>query len=80
MSEQNVRQEPESVKPKTLITDRELRRRLGDISAVTLWRLRRDDPRFPQPVRMLNHNNLVVEADCEAYIEALVAERDSRAA
>jgi predicted DNA-binding transcriptional regulator AlpA len=78
MSERTLQDGPQPVKSeKRLITDRELRRRLGDISPVTLWRLRTIDPRCPKPVRLMAHYNVCVEDEADAYIQALVSERNS---
>jgi hypothetical protein len=81
MRDRTVQPDPQSVKSeKRLITDPELRRRLGNISAVTLWRLRKSDPRCPKPVRMFAHNNLVPEEEADRYIDLLCAEREAGAA
>jgi hypothetical protein len=79
VSNQNVQDGPQPVKPEkrlSLIPDRELCRRLGNISSVSLWRLRKKDQRCPRPVRMMTNMNMNVEDEADAYIEALRAERD----
>lgn len=78
MSEESLVPDYKPVKPNRLITDREFRRRLGDISAITLWRLRNRDPSCPKPVRMLGAMNLVPEAESDSYIASLVAARDAK--
>jgi hypothetical protein len=41
---------PERNRPVVLILAREFRRRLGNVSNSTLWRLEKSDPRFPKPI------------------------------
>ena len=53
-----------------LITDRQLREKLGGCSAMTLWRLRRDG-KLPQP-RKLGKKNVTPEDKADAAIAALI--------
>lgn len=53
-----------------LITGPELRRRLGNVSDMALWRWRHDaDLNFPQPVK-LRRRNYYREADIAAWLAA----------
>jgi predicted DNA-binding transcriptional regulator AlpA len=53
-----------------LITDRQLREKLGGCSAMTLWRMRRDG-KLPQP-RKLGKKNVTPEDEADAAIDALI--------
>ena len=53
-----------------LITDRQLREKLGGCSAMTLWRMRRDG-KLPQP-RKLGKKNVTPEDEADAAIAALI--------
>ena len=54
-----------------LITDRQLREKLGGCSAMTLWRMRRDG-KLPQP-RKLGKKNVTPEDEADAAIAALIS-------
>jgi hypothetical protein len=61
---------------RSLIGDPEFRRRLGGITRVALWRLRKRDPLCPRPVKLRgSHLNLVDEDEADSYVEGLLAER-----
>ncbi len=54
-----------------IIRKSEFRRRLGDISASSLWRYERDIPNFPKR-RQLGPNTVgYFESEVQAYIESL---------
>ena len=55
--------------PGRLHRPRDVARRLG-VSGVTLWRLRRNDPTFPAPVRIGTQAIAFRESDVEAWITA----------
>jgi hypothetical protein len=63
--------------PRVLLEDRELRRRLGDISRTGLKRLRALDPRCPRPTKVMG-KNVTDEAAADVYIELLLAEGEPR--
>ena len=46
---------------------------------VSLWRLRKRDPRCPRPIKGLTWCNLTPLAEVEAYEQLLLAERDAAA-
>jgi hypothetical protein len=81
VTDTNVNQDSAPVKAGTgggYISDPQLRRRWGNISHVSLWRLRQRDPRAPKPFqsafsRNCNMNRL---ADVEAYEVIVEAEGD----
>jgi prophage regulatory protein len=59
----------QEAKPHTLISFRELSKRLGGLSRTTIWRMhRRGD--FPQPVPVSPGRVLWDEAAVEAWIES----------
>jgi len=53
-----------------LLTDRQLREKLGGCSSMTLWRMRRDG-KLPQP-RKLGKKNVTPEDEADAAIAALI--------
>jgi predicted DNA-binding transcriptional regulator AlpA len=53
-----------------LITDKQLRQKLGGCSAMTIWRLRRDG-KLPEP-RKLGARNVTPERDVDGAIARLV--------
>lgn len=55
-----------------LITAAEARRLLGGISAPTLWRRMRFDPRFPRPIQMHRRNYFRPE-EIAAYVEVHIS-------
>ena len=59
---------------RSLIKPKVLRQRLGNISPMTEWRRRRDDPNFPKVVKV---NNLPYydEGELDTYLDALVGAR-----
>ena len=60
-----------------LIRESEFRRKLGNISGSTLWRLQVQDPRFPPPGRLRNgHTRVWTEETADRYAELLAADRD----
>jgi predicted DNA-binding transcriptional regulator AlpA len=61
--------------PTRLISQSEFDRRAG-ISRSTRKRLRQSDPRFPRLVSVTPRIKRVVEAEGEAYLVELIAERD----
>jgi predicted DNA-binding transcriptional regulator AlpA len=62
---------------KRLIRAPEFRRRLGDISEATLWRLQRGDVRFPPPGRIRHgHVRVWTEEQANAYAEVLASDID----
>jgi predicted DNA-binding transcriptional regulator AlpA len=65
-----------------IISRREFRSRLGDISRATEFRLRQADPSFPKVVPVSPGRTGIDEGESDAYIARLVTRsgRDSRAA
>ena len=61
--------------PRVLIDDREFRRRLNNISKTGLYRIRHTDPRCPRPTKVMG-KNATDEAEADAFIELLLAERE----
>jgi hypothetical protein len=57
-----------------LISDLTFRAKLGGISRATLWRLRHEDERCPQPVKLLGQNR-TDEGEADVYIEQLLEDR-----
>jgi predicted DNA-binding transcriptional regulator AlpA len=55
---------------KRLLTDRQLREKLGGCSSMTLWRMRRDG-KLPKP-KKLGQKNVTLEDEAEAAIAALI--------
>ena len=53
-----------------LLTDRQLREKLGGCSSMTLWRMRRDG-KLPKP-RKLGKKNVTPEDEADAAIVALI--------
>lgn len=53
-----------------LITDKQLRQKLGSCSAMTIWRLRREG-KLPKP-RKLGSRNVTPEKDADKAIAELV--------
>ncbi|MCB0627789.1 MAG: hypothetical protein KDC43_28650 [Saprospiraceae bacterium] len=53
-----------------LLTDRQLREKLGECSSMTLWRMRRDG-KLPKP-RKLGKKNVTPEDEADAAIAALI--------
>jgi len=53
---------------KRLISQTELRARLGNIGRTTLWRLQVSDPAFPAPVEISPGRSGFYEDEVEAYI------------
>jgi predicted DNA-binding transcriptional regulator AlpA len=53
-----------------LLTDRQLREKLGGCSSMTLWRMRRDG-KLPKP-RKLGKKNVTPEDEADAAITALI--------
>ena len=60
---------PESLDSKLALRGSQLARALG-MSAMSLWRLRRD-PDFPRPKRTPTGGQLFIMADVKSYFEAL---------
>lgn len=56
-----------------LIPDREVRRMLGGISEMTLWRLDRD-PAFPKPIRLGGKRKYRRLAELRAFLDAKAQE------
>jgi predicted DNA-binding transcriptional regulator AlpA len=78
VNEQAVASQPEPVKAKqqvALILGSQFRKRLG-VSKVTMWRLERDDPRFPRPVWIRNCKAFV-QSEADGYLDLLISERDA---
>jgi predicted DNA-binding transcriptional regulator AlpA len=53
-----------------LLTDRQLREKLGGCSSMTLWRMRRDG-KLPKP-RKLGQKNVTPEDEADAAIAVLI--------
>jgi len=53
-----------------LLTDRQLRDKLGGCSSMTLWRMRRDG-KLPEP-RKLGHKNVTPQDEADAAIAVLI--------
>ena len=52
-----------------------------DLGRTSLWRLEKSDPRFPRPVKIGDGIERFDEAEADAYIDALLADRgEARAA
>lgn len=66
------------VKCRRLLSDQELREKLGGIARITLYRLRRDDPRFPRQVKVRDLNR-TFEDELDSYLELIAAERGKAA-
>ena len=83
MTTLNIDELPEPVKipqPEAeFYTDRQLCQR-WQCSIPTLWRIRRDDPRMPQPIKGFSARNITPGAEVRAYEQLLIAERDARVA
>jgi predicted DNA-binding transcriptional regulator AlpA len=58
-----------------LLSDQEIRERMGGIARVTLYRLRRDDPRFPKQIKVRDLSR-TLESEFESYLELIAAERE----
>lgn len=59
----------------TLISIRDLKTRLGIRGHATVYRRIKDDPRFPQPVK-IGKLTRFVDADVSRYIEELAESRE----
>ena len=66
------------MQPLTLISASEARRREGGRHRATQWRDRQRDPRYPKPVYR-GGRPYFVEAEFNAYLQALIDERDVEA-
>ena len=55
---------------KRLITDKQLKEKLGGCSNMTIWRLRRNG-KLPKP-KKLGNRNVTLEAEADKAIERLV--------
>jgi predicted DNA-binding transcriptional regulator AlpA len=62
-----------------IISRLEFRRRLGDISRATEYRLRQADPSFPKVVSVSRGRTGIDEDESDAYIARLVDTRDCEA-
>jgi predicted DNA-binding transcriptional regulator AlpA len=61
---------------KRFLTFKQLRQRWGNIAPMTLERRLRDDPRFPQPIRLTGGRiRLFSEEEVEAYERAAAGRR-----
>ena len=60
-----------------LITNEEIRQKLGGMSNASYYRNVVSRPDFPRPVVLMPGKNLRDEAEIDAFIARLLAERDS---
>jgi predicted DNA-binding transcriptional regulator AlpA len=55
--------------PRTIITTREFRRRMGNPSRTTIWRLRKTDPSYPHTIEISPGLHGHFEDQAQDYIE-----------
>lgn len=63
-----------------LITRQAFRERLGGCGRTAFWKMEKNDPRFPRPVRVGEGLERFAEDEVDAFIEGLLAQRDAERA
>jgi len=62
-----------------MLAEKDVRARFGGLGRTTLWKLKKSDPAFPQPVEITPGVKRYVEAEIQAYLERLAARRGGAA-